>query len=156
MSHIITPVPSHPSVAKNPAFSQETFKHILHPHQQAFENLKASRDANSRTGNCLALGCLHRYVGSMGSGQHFKNSVGVLHALARDTSTQVREIEKERERERETEREIVCGLRERMFPNSNKSKADRQSERERMSSVNSNMFNTLTSRYKCGRCTGYP
>jgi len=59
--------------------------------QNAFANLKASRDANSRTGNCLALGCLHRYVGSMGSGQHFKNSVGVLHALARDTVTQVRE-----------------------------------------------------------------
>ncbi|XP_063687997.1 HEAT repeat-containing protein 5B-like [Bolinopsis microptera] len=57
--------------------------------QKAFESLKSSRDAHSRTGNCLALGCLHRYVGSMGSGQHFKNSVAVLHALARDTVTQV-------------------------------------------------------------------
>ena len=63
--------------------------HIESPSQKAFESLKSSRDAHSRTGNCLALGCLHRYVGSMGSGQHFKNSVAVLHALARDTVTQV-------------------------------------------------------------------
>ena len=41
----------------------------------------------SRTGHSLALGCLHRYVGGIGSGQHLKTSVSILLALAQDGSS---------------------------------------------------------------------
>lgn len=38
----------------------------------------------------MALGCLHRYVGGIGSGQHLKTSVSILLALAQDgTSPEV-------------------------------------------------------------------
>lgn len=52
--------------------------------------LKSARDVVSRTGHSLALGCLHRYVGGIGSGQHLKTSVSILLALAQDgTSPEV-------------------------------------------------------------------
>ena len=53
----------------------------------SFEKAKAARDAVSRTGHSLALGCLHRYVGGMGSGQHLNNTVAILLALAKDESS---------------------------------------------------------------------
>ncbi|KAF3826502.1 hypothetical protein GH733_009027 [Mirounga leonina] len=40
--------------------------------QYSFDKLKSARDVVSRTGHSLALGCLHRYVGGIGSGQHLK------------------------------------------------------------------------------------
>ncbi|MEQ2195761.1 hypothetical protein XENOCAPTIV_018006, partial [Xenoophorus captivus] len=40
-----------------------------------------------KTGHSLALGCLHRYVGGIGSGQHLKTSVSILLALAQDGSS---------------------------------------------------------------------
>lgn len=49
--------------------------------------LKSARDVVSRTGHSLALGCLHRYVGGIGSGQHLKTSVSILLALAQDGSS---------------------------------------------------------------------
>lgn len=49
-----------------------------------FPRLKSARDVVSRTGHSLALGCLHRYVGGIGSGQHLKTSVSILLALAQD------------------------------------------------------------------------
>lgn len=48
--------------------------------------LKSARDVVSRTGHSLALGCLHRYVGGIGSGQHLKTSVSILLALAQDAT----------------------------------------------------------------------
>lgn len=55
-----------------------------------FPRLKSARDVVSRTGHSLALGCLHRYVGGIGSGQHLKTSVSILLALAQDgTSSEV-------------------------------------------------------------------
>ncbi|XP_053315726.1 HEAT repeat-containing protein 5B [Spea bombifrons] len=58
--------------------------------QHSFDKLKSARDVVSRTGNSLALGCLHRYVGGIGSGQHLKTSVSILLALAQDgTSPEV-------------------------------------------------------------------
>ncbi|XP_077993059.1 HEAT repeat-containing protein 5B-like [Glandiceps talaboti] len=58
--------------------------------QTCFDRLKTSRDVVSRTGNSLALGCLHRYVGGMGAGHHLNTSVSILLALAQDvTSPQV-------------------------------------------------------------------
>ncbi len=53
----------------------------------SFEKAKAARDGVSRSGHSLALGCLHRYVGGMGSGQHLNNSVAILLALAKDESS---------------------------------------------------------------------
>uniref|UniRef100_A0A3Q2XVE8 HEAT repeat-containing protein 5B n=1 Tax=Hippocampus comes TaxID=109280 RepID=A0A3Q2XVE8_HIPCM len=50
-------------------------------------NLNSARDVVSRTGHSLALGCLHRYVGGIGSGQHLKTSVSILLALAQDGSS---------------------------------------------------------------------
>ncbi|KAL0983671.1 hypothetical protein UPYG_G00131110 [Umbra pygmaea] len=52
--------------------------------QYSFDKLKSARDVVSRTGHSLALGCLHRYVGGIGSGQHLKTSVSILLALAQD------------------------------------------------------------------------
>uniref|UniRef100_A0A2R5LHZ4 HEAT repeat-containing protein 5B n=1 Tax=Ornithodoros turicata TaxID=34597 RepID=A0A2R5LHZ4_9ACAR len=52
--------------------------------QHSFDRLRTARDAVSRTGHSLALGCLHRYVGGMGSGQHLNTSVSILLALAQD------------------------------------------------------------------------
>ncbi len=55
--------------------------------QQCFDKLKSARDALSRTGHSLALGCIHRYVGGMGSSQHLNISISILLALAQDTSS---------------------------------------------------------------------
>uniref|UniRef100_A0A0M3J5S0 HTR5B protein n=1 Tax=Anisakis simplex TaxID=6269 RepID=A0A0M3J5S0_ANISI len=52
--------------------------------QFSFDKLKSCRDAINRTGFALALGSLHRYVGSLGSGQHLNTSVSILLALAQD------------------------------------------------------------------------
>ena len=54
--------------------------------------MKSARDVVSRTGHSLALGCLHRYVGGMGSGQHLNTSVSILLALAQDSSSPVVQV----------------------------------------------------------------
>ena len=62
--------------------------HSLHsPDTPSTSRLKSARDVVSRTGHSLALGCLHRYVGGIGSGQHLKTSVSILLALAQDGSS---------------------------------------------------------------------
>ena len=55
--------------------------------QKSFECLKSARDVISRTGHSVALGCLHRYVGGMGSTQYLQTSVSILMALAQDTAS---------------------------------------------------------------------
>ena len=55
--------------------------------------LKSARDVVSRTGHSLALGCLHRYVGGMGSGQHLNTSVSILLALAQDFNSPVVQVD---------------------------------------------------------------
>ncbi|XP_067939352.1 HEAT repeat-containing protein 5B-like isoform X2 [Watersipora subatra] len=60
--------------------------------QKSFEKLQSSRDVVSRTGHSLALGCLHRYVGGMTSGQHLQSSVSILLALAKDHSAPVVQV----------------------------------------------------------------
>ena len=55
--------------------------------QTSFETLKSTRDSVTRTGHSLVLGCLHRYVGGMGSGQHLQMSVSLLHQLSEDMSS---------------------------------------------------------------------
>uniref|UniRef100_A0A1A9X2M8 HEAT repeat-containing protein 5A n=1 Tax=Glossina brevipalpis TaxID=37001 RepID=A0A1A9X2M8_9MUSC len=57
--------------------------------QNSFEKLKLARDVVTRTGHSLALGCLHRYVGSMGCSQHLNASVSILLALAQDISSPI-------------------------------------------------------------------
>lgn len=60
--------------------------------QQSFDKLKSARDVVTRTGHSLALGCLHRYVGGMGSSQHLNTSVSILLALAQDGSSPVVQV----------------------------------------------------------------
>lgn len=60
--------------------------------QNIFDKLKSARDVVTRTGHSLALGCLHRYVGGMGSSQHLSTSVSILLALAQDTSSPVVQV----------------------------------------------------------------
>ncbi|XP_011297784.1 HEAT repeat-containing protein 5B isoform X2 [Fopius arisanus] len=60
--------------------------------QTSFDRLKSARDVASRTGHSLALGCLHRYVGGMGSSQHLNTSVSILLALAQDNSSPVVQV----------------------------------------------------------------
>ncbi|XP_073829130.1 HEAT repeat-containing protein 5B isoform X2 [Musca autumnalis] len=57
--------------------------------QISFDKLKSARDVVTRTGHSLSLGCLHRYVGGMGSSQHLNTSVSILLALAQDISSPV-------------------------------------------------------------------
>ena len=57
-------------------------KFIAEMAQSSFDFLKSARDVASRTGHSLALGCLHRYVGGLGSSQHLHTSVSILLALA--------------------------------------------------------------------------
>jgi hypothetical protein len=51
------------------------------------ERASHATDVRSRTGHSLALGCLHRYVGGMGSAQHLGPSTGILLALAEDSAS---------------------------------------------------------------------
>lgn len=60
--------------------------------QTSFDRLKSARDVVSRTGHSLALGCLHKYVGGMGSSQHLNTSVSILLALAQDNSSPVVQV----------------------------------------------------------------
>lgn len=55
--------------------------------QTSFDTLKSQRDVVSRTGHSLVLGCLHRYVGGMGSGQHLQMSVSILQSLTQDVAS---------------------------------------------------------------------
>jgi len=64
-----------------------TAPHPPPPCYPSASRLKSARDVVSRTGHSLALGCLHRYVGGIGSGQHLKTSVSILLALAQDGSS---------------------------------------------------------------------
>ena len=61
-------------------------KFVAEMAQQCFDKLKSARDAFSRTGHSLALGCIHRYVGGLGSSQHLNTSISILLALAQDMS----------------------------------------------------------------------
>lgn len=60
--------------------------------QVSFDKLKSARDVITRTGHSLALGCLHKYVGGMGSSQHLNTSVSILLALAQDGSSPVVQV----------------------------------------------------------------
>lgn len=64
--------------------------------QTSFDRLKSARDVVSRTGHSLALGCLHKYVGGMGSSQHLNTSVSILLALAQDNSSPVVQVSKQK------------------------------------------------------------
>lgn len=60
--------------------------------QSIFAKIQGSRDAVSRTGHSIALGCLHRYVGGMGAGQHTQTSVSILLALAQDMTSSIVQV----------------------------------------------------------------
>ena len=64
-------------------------KFIADTAQHSFDFLKSARDVASRTGHSFALGCLHKYVGSLGSSQHLHTSVSILLALAQDGASPV-------------------------------------------------------------------
>ncbi|NXC92816.1 HTR5A protein, partial [Certhia familiaris] len=55
--------------------------------QVSFEKLKSARDVVSRTGHSLALGCLYRYLGGIGSTQHLNACVGILYTLSQDSTS---------------------------------------------------------------------
>lgn len=60
--------------------------------QACLERLKASKEIPSKTGYSLALGCLHRHVGSLGSSQSLNNAFAQLLALSHDTATPVIQV----------------------------------------------------------------
>lgn len=60
--------------------------------QNSFDKLKSARDVVTRTGHSHALGCLHRYVGGMGSSQHLNTSVSILLALGQDSASPVVQV----------------------------------------------------------------
>lgn len=53
--------------------------------QYCFDKLNSCKDEINRSGHVLALGCLHRHVGSLGSGQHLNTGVSVVLALAEES-----------------------------------------------------------------------
>ncbi|NXJ17877.1 HTR5A protein, partial [Dicrurus megarhynchus] len=55
--------------------------------QLSFDKLKSARDVVSRTGHSLALGCLYRYLGGIGSTQHLNACVGILYTLSQDSTS---------------------------------------------------------------------
>ncbi|NXP44637.1 HTR5A protein, partial [Heliornis fulica] len=55
--------------------------------QASFDKLKSARDVVSRTGHALALGCLYRYLGGIGSTQHLNACVGILYTLSQDSTS---------------------------------------------------------------------
>ncbi|XP_051478321.1 HEAT repeat-containing protein 5A isoform X3 [Apus apus] len=55
--------------------------------QVSFDKLKSARDMVSRTGHSLALGCLYRYLGGIGSTQHLNACVGILYTLSQDSTS---------------------------------------------------------------------
>ncbi|XP_078205621.1 HEAT repeat-containing protein 5B isoform X8 [Callithrix jacchus] len=76
-------------IARMAQYSFDKKQKVIRSHMRTIR-LKSARDVVSRTGHSLALGCLHRYVGGIGSGQHLKTSVSILLALAQDgTSPEV-------------------------------------------------------------------
>ena len=52
----------------------------------SIEHLKTDRDSVSRTGYSLALGCINRYSGGISSNKTLKVTLGILHALAGDST----------------------------------------------------------------------
>jgi hypothetical protein len=54
--------------------------------------LRNSKDEYSKTGYALGLGCLHRYLGSMGAGQHMTSSISILFALAQNSSSSIVQV----------------------------------------------------------------
>lgn len=58
--------------------------------QMAIDAIKTGKD--SKMGYILSLGCLHRYVGGMGSGQHLQLSVVTLQQLAVDTKSSIGQV----------------------------------------------------------------
>ena len=60
--------------------------------QNSFDKCQKTSDAYVRTGHALSLGCLHRYVGGMGSGHYLGNSVSILVALAKDVSSSLVQV----------------------------------------------------------------
>ena len=54
--------------------------------------LRNSKDEFSKTGYALGLGCLHRYLGSMGAGQHMTSSLSILFALAQNSSSSIVQV----------------------------------------------------------------
>ncbi|CAJ0939252.1 unnamed protein product, partial [Mesorhabditis belari] len=57
--------------------------------QFCFGKLEAARDVQNRTGYALALGCLHKHVGSLGSPHHLKTGVEICLALAQESSSPI-------------------------------------------------------------------
>uniref|UniRef100_A0A7M4E4E5 HEAT repeat-containing protein 5A n=1 Tax=Crocodylus porosus TaxID=8502 RepID=A0A7M4E4E5_CROPO len=55
--------------------------------QVSFDRLKSARDVVSRTSHSLALGCLYRYLGGIGSTQHLNACVGILYTLSQDSTS---------------------------------------------------------------------
>uniref|UniRef100_T1KZX8 HEAT repeat-containing protein 5B n=1 Tax=Tetranychus urticae TaxID=32264 RepID=T1KZX8_TETUR len=67
-------------------------KFVAEVAQICFDKLKTARDALSRTGHSLALGCLHRYMGSLGSNQHLNTSISILLALSQDSTSPIVQV----------------------------------------------------------------
>lgn len=57
-----------------------------------FEKLKSARDMLSRTGYSLAIGYLHRFVGSLGSQANLNSAISILLALSQDLNSPVVQI----------------------------------------------------------------
>lgn len=62
-------------------------KFVAEVAQLCFDKLKTARDAHSRTGHCLTLGFLHRYMGTLGSNQNINTCISILLVLSQDSAS---------------------------------------------------------------------
>jgi hypothetical protein len=58
--------------------------------QLSVDSLKSSKEVS--TGHILTLGCVHRYVGGMGAGQHLSASVSILQRVASNMTSPIPQV----------------------------------------------------------------
>lgn len=62
-------------------------RYVSETTQTVLEKLRVARDMLTRTGYSLALGFLHRFVGSLGSNQNLNTAISLLLALSQDQTS---------------------------------------------------------------------
>jgi hypothetical protein len=66
--------------------------HVSSLVQNSIALLQTTRDVNLRSGHSLALGCLHKFLGTVGSKNHINTTVAMVTALAKDSTSSLCQI----------------------------------------------------------------
>ena len=66
--------------------------HVSSLVQTSIALLQTTRDVHLRTGHSLALGCLHKFLGTVGSKNHINTTVAMVTALAKDGTSSLCQV----------------------------------------------------------------